>query len=74
MLRGSITWGGEVGTVWNGKIVPKLLIGVSCCRNGWNEVPLHPRIIIGGWGDGSGVVAYEESPSRIVVKSSVRAG
>ena len=74
MVRGSIARGGEVGAVRNGKIVPKLLVGVSCCKGNWGRVSLCPSIVVIDWGDGSGVAAQEESPSNIIVISGIRAG
>ncbi len=69
--RGSVIWGasvrGEVGTVWNGKIVPELSgieCGCRCCR----VIPVSPRIVaVGAEGrDGSGVMAHIESLACIV--------
>ncbi len=65
--QGSVTWGtavgGEVGTIWNVDIVPKL-VGIDLCWGWWSGVPVGPRIVTGGWGDGSNVVAHVESPDK----------
>ncbi len=48
---------GEVGTVGNVDIVPKLIrsdCGWGCCSG----IPVSPRIVTGDWGDGSNVVAH----------------
>ncbi len=66
MISGTAV-GGEVGTVWNGKIVPKV-IGIKrgnvCCRT----VPVSPRIVAMGSdrGDRSDVAAHVKSPAVIV--------
>ncbi len=52
---------GEVGAVGNVNVVPKL-IGSDCGWGCCSGIPVSPRIVTGGWGDGSGVAAHVESP------------
>ncbi len=62
--RGSVIRGtavrGEVGAIWDGNIVPKL-IGIKRGWGWWSGIPVTPRIVTGGC-DGSGVVAHVKSP------------
>ncbi len=73
--RGSVAWGsavgGEVGAVGNIDVVPKL-IRINLSWGWWSSVPVTPRIMIGGWGDGSGVVAQVES-ALITCESGISA-
>ncbi len=62
---GSVTGGasvrGEVGAVRDVDIVPKL-IGINLSWGWWSGVPVLPRIVTGGWFNGSGVTAHIKSP------------
>ncbi len=64
--RGLVVWGtavgGEVGTIWNGNIVPELT-GANWGRGWWSIVvpSTVAGVIVGS--DGSNVVAHIESPA-----------
>ncbi len=62
----------EVGTVRDVDIVPKL-VSSNLGWGWWSGIPVAPRIMTGGWGDGSGVTAHVESPV-MCGKLGVRAG
>ncbi len=61
-MIGGTAVGGEIGAVGNGKIVPKL-VGTDCGWGWWSGIPVTSRIVTGGWGYGSGVVAHVKSPN-----------
>ncbi len=55
--------GGEVSTVRDVNVVSKL-IRSDIGWGWWSGVPVSPRIVTGGWGDGSNVVAHVKSPDE----------
>ncbi len=72
MVIGGAAVRGEVGAVWNIDVVPKL-IRSDIGWGWWSDVPIVPRIVTGGWGDGSNDVAHVESPNK-VGELGIRAG
>ncbi len=66
------TVGGEIDTVGNVDVVPKL-IGIDISWGWWSGVPVGPRIVTGGWGNGSDVAAHVESP-LVLSESGIHAG
>ncbi len=63
MIGGAVVRG-KVGAVWDVDVVPKLIWanqGQGC----WSIVPIDPRIVTGGGGDGSDLAAHIESPDKL---------
>ncbi len=60
LVTGRSAIGRKIGAVWYVDIVSKLIRSDLSC-GWWSGVPVTPRIVTGGWGDGSGVMAHIES-------------